>query len=61
MPRLEPGYFATLSFGLLLFMIVALYLPQLLKLEVGAIKFEKSATEPISKNPIALGLKWKAQ
>jgi hypothetical protein len=42
-------------------MIVGLYLPQLLKLEVGAVKFEKNATEPISKDAIALGLKWKTQ
>jgi hypothetical protein len=60
-PPPDPGYYATLSFGLLVFVVAALYLPQILKLEVGAVKLEKSLTEAVPKAPVVLGLKWKAQ
>ena len=60
-PKLETASYVTLSFGMLAFMVIGLYLPQLLKLEVGAVKFEKSVTESASQESIALNLKWKSQ
>jgi tetratricopeptide (TPR) repeat protein len=44
----EPGYYALLSFGALIFMVAGLYLPQILKLKVAGIQLEKSAVEQIT-------------
>jgi tetratricopeptide (TPR) repeat protein len=44
----EPGYYALLTFGALIFMVAGLYLPQTLKLKVAGIQLEKSAVEQIS-------------
>jgi hypothetical protein len=44
----EPGYYALLSFGALIFMVAGLYLPQILKLRVAGIQLEKSAVKQIT-------------
>ena len=44
-PELEGGYYALLTFGSLLFMVVGLYLPQILKLRVAGIELEKSSVD----------------
>ncbi len=51
------GSYALLTFGSLLFMVVALYLPQILKLKVGGIELEKKPFEDI-KTPVSLGITW---
>jgi tetratricopeptide (TPR) repeat protein len=51
----EPGYYALLSFGALIFMIAGLYLPQILKLKVAGIQLEKSAVDQIT-TPSTLGI-----
>jgi len=40
-------YYILLTFGYLLFMVVGLYLPQILKLKVGSIELEKSTVDQI--------------
>jgi hypothetical protein len=44
-PELAGGYYALLTFGSLLFMVVGLYLPQILKLRVAGIELEKSSID----------------
>ena len=44
-PDLPVGYYALLTFGSLLFMVVGLYLPQILKLKVAGIELEKSSID----------------
>jgi superkiller protein 3 len=44
-PDLPAGYYALLTFGSLLFMVVGLYLPQILKLKVAGIELEKSSVD----------------
>lgn len=44
-PELPVGYYALLTFGSLLFMVVGLYLPQILKLKVAGIELEKSSLD----------------
>lgn len=44
-PELPVGYYALLTFGSLLFMVVGLYLPQILKLKVAGIELEKSSID----------------
>jgi len=58
---LEPGYYALLSFGMLTFMIAGLYLPQILKIEVGGVKLEKSVVEQAAKTSLAITLEKIAQ
>ena len=41
-PEIESGYYIALTFASLLFMVVGLYLPQVLKLKVAGIELEKS-------------------
>jgi tetratricopeptide (TPR) repeat protein len=52
----SPGYYALTTFGALTFFIAGLYLPQILKLKVGAITLEKASVEQIAA-PLSLGLK----
>lgn len=47
-PELAGGYYALLTFGSLLFMVVGLYLPQILKLRVAGIELEKSSVDQAS-------------
>ena len=47
-PELDGGYYALLTFGSLLFMVVGLYLPQILKLRVAGIELEKSSVDQAS-------------
>ena len=42
------AYYVSLAFGSLAFMVVGLYLPQILKLKVAGIEIEKSSVEQIS-------------
>ena len=42
------GYYITITFGSLLFMIAGLYLPQILKLRVGGIELEKTSADQIT-------------
>jgi tetratricopeptide (TPR) repeat protein len=44
-PDMPAGYYATLTFGLLTFMVIGLYLPQILKLRVAGIELEKSGLD----------------
>jgi tetratricopeptide (TPR) repeat protein len=44
-PDMPAGYYALLTFGSLLFMVVGLYLPQILKLRVAGIELEKSSVD----------------
>jgi|GEM_PF-6522546 len=44
-PEMPAGYYALLTFGSLLFMVVGLYLPQILKLRVAGIELEKSSVD----------------
>ena len=44
-PDVPAGYYALLTFGSLLFMVVGLYLPQILKLRVAGIELEKSSID----------------
>jgi hypothetical protein len=44
-PEIEIGYYSILTFGSLLFMVVGLYLPQVLKLSVGPIAMEKISVD----------------
>jgi tetratricopeptide (TPR) repeat protein len=44
-PEMAAGYYALLTFGSLLFMVVGLYLPQILKLKVAGIELEKSSVD----------------
>ncbi len=46
-PKFGPSSYALLSFASLVFMITGLYLPQILKLKVGAIELEKGAVDQI--------------
>jgi tetratricopeptide (TPR) repeat protein len=47
----NPTIYATLTFGLLAFLMAAISLPELLKLKVGGVQLEKSRTEQI--DPLA--------
>lgn len=53
--NITEGYYALLSFGSLLFMVAGLYLPQILKLKVGAIEMEKSPVSQVT-TPVSLGI-----
>src|SRR6185295_5909551 len=44
-PEFAAGYYGLLTFGSLLFMVVGLYLPQILKLRVAGIELEKSSVD----------------
>jgi hypothetical protein len=44
-PKIEVGHYAILTFCSLLFMVVGLYLPQILKLKVAGIELEKSSVD----------------
>ena len=44
---LDPGYYAILTFGALIFMVAGIYLPQILKLKIAGIELEKSAVDQI--------------
>jgi len=44
-PKIDGGYYVLLTFGLLLFMVVGLYLPQVLKLKVAGIELEKGTID----------------
>jgi len=51
----DPLTYGTLTFGSFLFMIAALYLPDLLKLKVPGIELEKTAANQVS-SPSSLGI-----
>src|SRR5262249_31946305 len=51
----EPLTYGTLTFGALVFMIAALYLPNMLKFKVAGIELEKTATNQVS-SPSSLGI-----
>jgi hypothetical protein len=51
----EPVYYAAVTFGSLLFMVVGLYLSKVSKLKVGAIELEKSTVAQIS-SPTSLDI-----
>jgi tetratricopeptide (TPR) repeat protein len=53
--KISEGYHALFSFGSILFMVAGLYLPQILKLKIGAIEMEKSPVSQIT-TPISLGI-----
>jgi hypothetical protein len=44
-PKIAIGYYYALTFGFLLFMVVGLYLPQVLKLKFAGIELEKSSVD----------------
>jgi tetratricopeptide (TPR) repeat protein len=44
-PDLPVGYYSLLTFGSLMFMVIGLYLPQILKLKVAGIELEKSSID----------------
>lgn len=46
--RLAPGFYALITFASLLFIIAGFYLPQMLKLKVGAIEIEKNTVSSAS-------------
>ncbi len=49
---IEKEYYVILTFGSLLFIVVGLYLPQIMKLKVGTFELEKSPVEQITSPPI---------
>jgi hypothetical protein len=51
----EPSVYLTLTLSSQVFMVVGLYLPQMLKLNVAGIELEKSAVRPIATSE-ALGI-----
>jgi len=55
-PNLSAGYYFLFSFGSLMFAVVGLYLPQILKIKFGSIEVEKSAVEQITTSG-TLGIK----
>jgi tetratricopeptide (TPR) repeat protein len=54
--RIDAPSYATMSLGSLFFVVVALYLPQLLKLKVGGLELEKSPVDQIGVG-VTLGIK----
>ncbi len=52
---IDMGFYTGVTFGSMVFMIAGLYLPQILKLKVGAISIEKSSVDQVT-TPGTLGI-----